>query len=196
MNLTSRRESLKKFYLAPAFLFFKLGVHPNFITLLSLGSGIISALFFYFREPVFGSFFLLLCGIFDLSDGELARLSSKTSGFGAILDWCVDKVVDIFVLGCIGLSYSHDFVALGAICSSTIHSFLKPLSHSEISASLKERLESVGFFGRPETHILIILCGILEGFKLFSALEAGIFLVFLFSSLSLSQRIFYILRHS
>lgn len=196
MNLTSKRESLRRFYSPSAKLFFNLGIHPNLITLLSLLFGLLSAWFFYSQRPLLGSFCLFMCGIFDLSDGEVARLSCKTSGFGAVFDWSVDKTVDIFVLGGIGLAYSSAFVTLSTIAISTLHSFLKPLAHLEVSPELKDKLESVGFFGRPETHIFIILFGALEGLGLSIGLSEGYFLILLLSFLSFSERFFYLYKHS
>ena len=197
MNITSRRESLKKFYEPVGELFLKYGFSPNFITLLSLFLGSLSALAFYHHKALTGALLLFLSGLFDLVDGEVARLSLKTTKFGAVFDWISDKWVDGMVLGAIGIAYSSPVVAVLAITLSMLHSFIKPVAYAEIGYSKKVKgkimdpLENVGFFGRPETHISIIIFSLLERISPVG-LSLGIKVVTLLTFLSLCQRIIYL----
>ncbi|MDQ7039117.1 MAG: CDP-alcohol phosphatidyltransferase family protein [Aquificota bacterium] len=176
------------------------GLPPNLITLISLFLGTASAYFFYHEKVLTGATLLLLSGLFDLADGLVARETDKASKFGAVFDWIADKWVDGFVLGAIGFTFASPFVAVTAVTVSMLHSFIKPVAYAEIGYServkgkIKDPLEGVGFFGRPETHITIILFALLEraGFPL--GLNFGIKLVALLTLISLIVRIIYLYR--
>src|SRR5579859_446229 len=68
------------------------GVHPNAITtvgtLLVVGSGMA----FGFGAIRWGGFLLLLSGILDLLDGQVAREGGKSTTFGAFYDSTLDRV--------------------------------------------------------------------------------------------------------
>ncbi len=200
MNLTSKRENLKRFYHPLGEALARFGVSPNLITFFSIVLGSLSAYFFFHHKALAGAFFLFLSGLFDLIDGVVARTTGKTSKFGAVFDWIADKWVDGFVLGSIGFAYASPFVAITAVTVSMLHSFIKPVAYAEIGYSEKIRgkivdpLEGVGFFGRPETHIAIILFAILERTSLPFGLGLGIKLITLFTFLSLLARILYLYK--
>ena len=198
MNLTSKREAFKKLYNPLGEAIAKTGVPPNLITLLSLFLGSFSAYFYFHGKVLSGAFLLLLSGIFDLLDGVVARTTGKTTKFGAVFDWIADKWVDGFVLGAIGFHYASPFVAITAITVTMLHSFIKPVAYAEIGYSERKKgkiidpLEGVGFFGRPETHITVILFSILERINFPLGLGFGIKLITLLTLLSLLTRIIYL----
>jgi phosphatidylglycerophosphate synthase len=79
MNLTSKRAVLQKIYFPFAYALFKLKATPNVLTFLSLILGTASALAYYYEFLLTAFFLLLISGLFDLADGEVARLSGKTT---------------------------------------------------------------------------------------------------------------------
>jgi len=200
MNLTSKRESLKKLYYPLGESLAKAGLPPNFITLISLFLGSISAYFYFHHKTLSGALLLALSGLFDLLDGVVARTTGKTTKFGAVFDWIADKWVDGLVLGAVGFSYASPFVAIIAVTLSMLHSFIKPVAYAEIGYSERKKgkimdpLEGVGFFGRPETHITIILFSILERSPMPIGLSFGIKLVALLTLISLLMRIIYLYK--
>ncbi|AAC07251.1 CDP-alcohol phosphatidyltransferase family protein [Aquifex aeolicus] len=200
MNLTSKRESLKKLYYPLGESLARTGFPPNFITLISLFLGSISAYFYFHHKTLSGAFLLALSGLFDLLDGVVARTTGKTTKFGAVFDWIADKWVDGLVLGAIGFAYASPFVAIVAITLSMLHSFIKPVAYAEIGYTERKKgkivdpLEGVGFFGRPETHITIILFSILERSPIPVGLGFGIKLVALLTLASLLMRIIYLYK--
>ncbi|SHK36006.1 CDP-alcohol phosphatidyltransferase family protein [Thermocrinis minervae] len=201
MNLTNRRESLKKIYTPVGVLLYRLGFPPNLITLLSLMFGMASAYAFYEHKLLTGAFLLAMSGLFDLLDGTVARLSDRPSKFGAVFDWVVDKWVDGFVFGVVAFFYSSPFVAITLITSSMIHSFIKPTVYSEIGyqarikGKIQDPLEGVGFFGRPESHITLIIFTIFERFNLPLGLSFGVKLITVLTLTSLILRIVYLYKH-
>ena len=201
MNLTKKRESLKKIYMPVGVALYKLHFPPNLITLLSLLFGMLSAYAFYQGKLITGASFLLLSGLFDLADGIVARLSDRASKFGAVFDWVADKWVDGFVLGVVGFAYAGPITAITVITSSMIHSFIKPVVYAEIGyqarikGKIADPLEGVGFFGRPETHITLILFALLERINAPLGLSFGIKLIAVLTMLSLLLRIIYLYKH-
>jgi phosphatidylglycerophosphate synthase len=201
MNLTEKRDTFKKFYTPVGVVFFKLNIPANLITFFSLLIGTASALAYYYGELITAAAFLLISGLLDLTDGTVARLSGKPTKFGAVFDWIADKWVDGLILGIIGYSYANAFWATLAVTSSLLHSFIKPVVYSEIGYQIKVKgkiqdpLENVGFFGRPETHISIILFTILEKLNLPIGLSYGIKVITVLTLLSLLTRIIYLYKN-
>ncbi len=200
MNLTSKREYLKKVYAPVGMAAARFQIPPNLITLASLILGSVSAYFFYHHKPFAGAVLLAISGILDLADGMVARLNDKASKFGAVFDWIADKWVDGLVLGSIGLAYSSPFIALLAVTSSMLHSFIKPVVYAEIGYSerikgkIEDPLENTGFFGRPETHIAILVFSLFEFMKLPFGLSFGIKVITFLTLLSLMMRINYLFK--
>jgi hypothetical protein len=72
-------------------------VTPTMLTVAGLGFGISSGFFFYDNEStrslLLGACLLILAGIFDSSDGQLARMGGKSTKLGLILDGVCDNLV-------------------------------------------------------------------------------------------------------
>ena len=208
MNITSIRHKLTGWLDPFILLLSKTGITPNQITLLSFLFGIAAAGCYLTTHFIAGSILLAISGILDLTDGSVARLTNKKSDFGAIIDWIVDKYVDGIVLFAVGLScfistpaYLAGFaipqiayvgVAGVAVIGSIMNTFIKPVTYAETGYSAKEDgkisdpLEGVGFFGRPETMLLLIAGG------LFGFIWISILIIALCTNLSAIQRILYL----
>jgi hypothetical protein len=76
---------------------FRLNLTPTQLTLIGLALGIGSGFFLYrIEDPLallLGSTLFVLAGIFDSSDGQLARLGGKSTKFGLVLDGVCDNIV-------------------------------------------------------------------------------------------------------
>lgn len=74
---------------------------PTMLSLLGLAFGFLGALYFLDIKSnaslSLASFFFVLSGIFDSSDGQLARLSNQSTKLGLILDGICDSLVTIAV---------------------------------------------------------------------------------------------------
>jgi len=199
MNLTSRRKNLKKIYEPIGIALAKTHLTPNIITVISIIFGSLSAFYFYHREPLVGAILLFFSGFFDLMDGVVARENDKSSKFGAVFDWLADKFVDGVILFSIGLAYTNPFLTVLAVVSNMLHTFIKPVVYAEIGfeerkkGKINDPLEGVGFFGRPETLLSIIIFSLLDYFKILD-LKFGFLFITVLTILSLLQRIFYLYR--
>jgi hypothetical protein len=74
---------------------------PTMLSLLGLGFGFLAALYFLDTKSntalAIGSFYFILSGIFDSSDGQLARISNQSTKLGLILDGICDSLVTIAI---------------------------------------------------------------------------------------------------
>lgn len=67
-------------------------IYPNHVTLASIPFAFIAAYMFFNGNLLYGAIFYYIHFIIDGVDGKLARLTNRTSSFGAKLDYYVDKV--------------------------------------------------------------------------------------------------------
>jgi phosphatidylglycerophosphate synthase len=199
MNITSKRDTLKKLYSPFGWLLAKANVSPNLITLLAVITGTVSAVLYYSGHPVIGAFLLLSYGLFDLCDGYVAVNNGRATKFGAVFDWLADKWVDGFVLGAVGLKYANEWVALLAVVATMLHTFVKPVAYAEIgyqertTGKIKDPLESTGFFGRPETLIVLVVASLLYPIW-HKSLTYGIEFIAVMSLLSFGHRLYYLYK--
>jgi CDP-diacylglycerol---glycerol-3-phosphate 3-phosphatidyltransferase len=83
------------------------GVRPNTITTIGTGLVLVSALAFGLGHIRIGGLLLLLSGVTDTLDGQVARGGAMVTKFGAFYDSTLDRVSDGAVLG--GLVYFYAF---------------------------------------------------------------------------------------
>ncbi|HWQ68312.1 MAG TPA: CDP-alcohol phosphatidyltransferase family protein, partial [Methanospirillum sp.] len=188
-------------------IFLRLGISPNKITTLSILAGIACACCFAVCAFPAGSFFLFISAILDLIDGTVARKSGTDTPFGAVFDWIADKYTDAIVILGVGLSgiailtrfFSispvWDYAVIGAaITGSLMNTFIKPVTYAEIGftkrkdGKIDDPLEGIGFFGRPET-LLILGIGGLIGY-----IWVSVIIIALCTNLSALQRIIYLYK--
>lgn len=89
------------FYRPVGFLIAKGAWHarmtPTMLTVIGLALGITSGFFFYRNESdlslVIGSLLFVFAGVFDSSDGQLARMGGKSTKLGLVLDGLCDNLV-------------------------------------------------------------------------------------------------------
>ena len=212
MNITALRPKFIGCLEPLAIIFLKLRITHNIISVLSLLAGIAAAYLFFELFFFYGAIMLMASAVLDLIDGTVARKTGKETNFGAVFDWIVDKYVDSIVILGIGLSGiaiisgylavpsayipAADFAVVAfAIIGSLMNTFIKPVVYAEVGFEKREDgkiddpLERVGFFGRPETIIVLILGG-LTGF-----IAIAVIIVALCTNLSALQRIIYLYRN-
>jgi archaetidylinositol phosphate synthase len=207
MNITALRPRFVRYLEPVAEVFVRLRITPNQISLFALIAGAVCAFLFFRREFFLGSLALLVSAVFDLIDGSVARKTNAHTNFGAVFDWIVDKYVDAIALLGIGLAGIQivsqilpvppvaDFAVVAvAITGSLMNTFIKPVVYAEIGyrkkveGKIDDPLEGVGFFGRPETFLVLILGGI-SGF-----IWVSVIIIAVCTNLSALQRIMYLYK--
>ncbi len=128
---------------------------PSALSLMGLFAGWIAAYCFYqyFATPtklsyfIWGTTLFLLSGIFDSSDGQLARISGKSSKLGLILDGICDSLVTIgiYVAGSIPFVQHYGW-------GFAIFSFIALLFHSNQCAILDFYHREYAYFGYGKTE--------------------------------------------
>ncbi len=207
MNITSYRYRLIG-YLEPVSIFFiKVGLSPNLITVASIIAGTACAVLYIQHNYIAGSLCLFLSAVLDLIDGTVARKTGSETPFGAVFDWIADKYVDAIVIACAGLSavpiisglfnlnpIVDQFLIIAAVTGSLMNTFIKPVTYAEIGYQEKidgkivDPLEGIGFFGRPETLLIIGLLGLVN------LIGIAVIIVAVCTNLSALQRIIYLYR--
>ncbi|MBG0782554.1 MAG: CDP-alcohol phosphatidyltransferase family protein [Bacteroidales bacterium] len=151
----------------------KTGITPNGITTIGLGITLVSTSVLIaggevgnrgdFRYISWFGIITLFGGIFDMLDGQLARLTNKTTKFGALYDSVLDRYSEMFMfLGiCYYLVAHHYFL-------SSLFAFIAMIGSIMVSY-VRARAESlgvecsVGIMQRPERILTIGVAALLAG---------------------------------
>lgn len=135
----------------------KIGVKPNYLTILGLIFGLTSAYFIISKEITVAAFFVLLSSICDLLDGALARTANLKSDFGGFLDSVTDRYVDVILFLALGI-YGVEWIAIGlALSGALLVSYTRARAENVIEKC------DVGIAERGE-RLLILLVGMITGY--------------------------------
>lgn len=140
-----------------AVLFHRVGLTPDQVTfgglLLSLAAGAALA---SGRFPL-ATLLLLVGSLCDVLDGSLARLSGRSSRFGAFLDSTVDRYAEMAVFMGLGLHFatSGDVFNVGLTFAAATGSLL--VSYARARAEGLGLDCKVGLMERPERLVLLII---------------------------------------
>src|SRR3954462_15357024 len=141
------------------------GVSPDVVTLIGTLGVVFGALAFYPRGSFFWGTVVITCFVFsDLIDGTMARMSGRSSSWGAWLDSTLDRIGDAAVFGGIALWFAGDgddllLVALCLYCLSTG----AVVSYARARAEGLGMTANVGITERADRLVLILVCTGLEG---------------------------------
>ncbi|MBI4468842.1 MAG: CDP-alcohol phosphatidyltransferase family protein [Acidobacteria bacterium] len=139
--------------------------NPNHLTLVGLCINVLAAFLFGFGWFMTAGFVLILAGAFDILDGAVARLTSRTTKFGAFFDSVMDRYSDLAIFIGIMVFYARDtprhstlYVALTgiALIGSVMISYTRARAESLIPKC------KVGFLERPERLVLLIIGSMTE----------------------------------
>jgi CDP-diacylglycerol--glycerol-3-phosphate 3-phosphatidyltransferase len=165
-------------------------VTPNALTwlglLLSLAAGVLIAL----KQPFVAGFVVLFAGLFDMLDGALARLTDRTTKFGAILDSTLDRLGEVAVL----LGLLIFFVREPSTTGILLVGFTLPgallVSYLRARAEAAGLVGEVGFFTRTERVIILSLGLLLSSIDFALIIALGI--IAFFSYVTVIQRLVHI----
>lgn len=153
----------------------KIGITPNVVTTIGfLGNVLAAALMVYAstQETATEQFYwvawsgatIIIFSLFDMLDGQVARLGGMTSTFGAMYDSVLDRYCELFTLGGITYYLMETGYETGAIIT-----FLALIGSIMVSY-VRARAEGldieckIGFMQRPErvvvTSVAALACGI------------------------------------
>ena len=152
----------------------KRGITPNFVTATGLFINIFATVILIygathgdrgnFSYVGWAGVVILFAGLFDMLDGQVARIGKMTSRYGALFDSVLDRYSELIVL--FGICY---YLILQGYFFSSLFGFIALIGSMMVSY-IRARAEGlgieckVGFMQRPERVILIsagaIFCGV------------------------------------
>ncbi len=182
--LNNFREGLKPTLQNIGKTFAATGLSANFWTAVGLGFAFASAIVYGIHLQysfVIGGLLLLISGFFDIVDGQVARVTGKTSKKGAFLDSVFDKIAEVAIfLGILIGNYSEGYLVLLAITLSLLVSYSR--SRAE---SLGVQLKGIGIGERAERLLVIAIIGMAGAVFL----NYAVMIVIVIAGITLIQRI-------
>jgi len=162
-------------------VFVSTGLSPNFWTGLGLLFAILSAIIYGLNIEfgvIFGGLLLLASGFFDVVDGQVARITGKTSKTGSYLDSMFDKIAEVAIFfGILLGGYTQPSVVMLAITLSLLVSYARAKTDA-----LNIKMQGVGIGERAERLLVIAIIGI-AGF-----IEYAVIIVVIISGITLIHR--------
>jgi CDP-diacylglycerol--glycerol-3-phosphate 3-phosphatidyltransferase len=135
----------------------KLGISPNFITLVGLLGQIGAAYLISRGEMVWGGVVVLLMGPFDAIDGTMARLRSKPSRFGGFLDSVVDRYAELFLFAGLLVHFLGQNQWLPVFLTYTAAAGSMMVSYTRSRGETAGFKITAGLMTRVERYIVIVV---------------------------------------
>jgi len=135
-------------------------ISPNILTVIGVSLNVGCGLLFGLGRFFWAGIALIVANLFDMLDGQVARLSGRVTRFGGFLDSSLDRLSDMVVFVGLMVFYARDLES-----HSTLNVFLAGagLMGSVMVSYASARAESlipkcdVGFLRRPERVVLFII---------------------------------------
>ena len=160
-------------------------INPNILTFTGVLISFWAAFEFGYGNLFRGGLVIILAGLFDMLDGEVARVSRTETRFGAFYDSVIDRYSDVIILEGLMVYYARkqmlDYVVLVGVVfmGAVLTSYARARAESLI-ASCK-----VGFMERPERIVLLIIGG------LANRMEAVLWILAVLGNWTVINRIYY-----
>jgi len=187
--LNNFRDSLKPHLEKLGQGFASTGLSPNVWTGVSLVFAFVSTVVYGLGIEfalIIGGILLLVSGFFDIVDGQVARVSQKTSSKGAFLDSVFDKIAEVAIFfGILIGGYAEPYLVFLAITLSLLVSYVRARGES-----LGVKLQGVGIGERAERLLVIAILGIVGGIiPEINFMEYAVIIVIIIAGITFIQRI-------
>jgi CDP-diacylglycerol---glycerol-3-phosphate 3-phosphatidyltransferase len=135
-------------------------INPNLLTVIGVAINVGSGLLFGYGQFFWAGIILIIANLFDMLDGQVARLSGRVTRFGGFLDSSLDRLSDMVVFVGLMVFYARDtqfhstlnvFLAGAGLMGSVMVSYASARAESLIPKC------DVGFLRRPERVVLFII---------------------------------------
>ncbi len=142
------------------------GINPNILTIIGVTINVGCGVLFGFGEFFWAGIVLIVANLFDMLDGNVARLSGRVTRFGGFLDSSLDRLSDmVSFLGIIvfyaGNSPQHSL--LNVTLAGVGMMFSVMVSYTTARSEGFGVKANVGFLQRPERVVLLVI-GALSSF--------------------------------
>src|SRR5918996_3679803 len=135
-------------------------INPNVLTVIGVSINVFSGVLFGLGHFFWAGVVLIVANLFDMLDGQVARLTGRVTRFGGFLDSSLDRLSDMVVFVGLMVFYARDtqyhstlnvFLAGAALMGSVMVSYASARAESLIPKC------DVGFLRRPERVVLFII---------------------------------------
>jgi CDP-diacylglycerol--glycerol-3-phosphate 3-phosphatidyltransferase len=162
-----------------------LKINPNIITFTGVIISFWAAWNFGHGRLFRGGLIVILAGLFDMLDGEVARANRSETRFGAFYDSVIDRYSDIILLQGLMVWYARNqrlgyVVLVGVVfMGAVLTSYARARAESLIPTC------KIGFMERPERIVLLIIGA------LANRMEAVLWILAVLGNWTVISRIFY-----
>jgi CDP-diacylglycerol--glycerol-3-phosphate 3-phosphatidyltransferase len=162
-----------------------LPINPNILTFTGVLISFWAAFEFGYGNFFRGGIVIILAGLFDMLDGEVARVTRSATEFGAFYDSVIDRYSDVIILQGLMVYYARQqmlgyVVLVGVVVmGAVLTSYTRARAESIISSC------KVGFMERPERIVLLII-GALS-----NRMEAVLWVLAVLGNWTVFDRIYY-----
>ena len=196
MTLTDR---LRKLTRAPldrsAALAARLGIHPDWISVVGLLLVAMAAWFIARGDFLAGGVLLLLSLPLDALDGAVARALDRPGAFGMVLDSTLDRYADGFIFAAFGYYFAESgrmdmlVAALAALTGSFLVSYVRARADdANVNVSV-----TVGWFSRLERVIVLLIMTLAAGaLESVAPLEIGLLVLAVGTNYTALQRLWHV----
>lgn len=136
------------------------GVPPNVLTAIGVSINIFCGVLFGMGEFFWAGIVLIIANIFDMLDGNVARLTGNVTKFGGFLDSSLDRLSDMVVfVGIIAFYASNtpQHSLLNVILTGVALMASVMVSYTTARSEALGVKANVGFLQRPERVVLLII---------------------------------------
>ncbi len=192
MDLETRRkhlhDRLERLIRPLAALLARANVSPNQVSVAGAGLNVVAAILVVQDALVSAGILYLLAGSLDLMDGALARLSQRSTPFGAFLDSTLDRLSEGIVFAAVVYYFARHGQPLeaGLVVLALLGSLL--VSYTRARAEALGAECKVGVMTRAERVVLVAL-GLL-----FAWLPLAMFILAALTGITVAQRILEVSR--
>jgi phosphatidylglycerophosphate synthase len=160
-------------------------IDPNILTFTGVVISFWAAWNFGHGRLFRGALIVILAGLFDMLDGEVARVSRSETRFGAFYDSVIDRYSDIILLQGLMVWYARQqrlgyVVLVGVVFMGAVMT-----SYARARAECLIPTCKVGFMERPERVVLLIIGG------LANRMEAVLWILAVLGNWTVINRIYY-----
>lgn len=193
MTKKDLQNGARKFMNPVVSLLASLGVPPMLVSMFGVAFSLYGAIVLADGSLFMGGVFLIISGLCDVLDGDLARRNNRTSTFGAFIDSTLDRVSEFAYFGAIIIYIVN---RPGGFTNYEITIVMVALAGSVLTSYARARAEGVGLeckvgiMERPE-RIVLLLVGLFLGYRV---LMIVMFILAVTSMFTFLQRVFHVYR--
>ena len=160
-------------------------INPNLLTFTGVVISFWAAWHFGQGKFFTGALIVILAGLFDMLDGEVARVSRSETRFGAFYDSVIDRYSDIILLQGLMVWYARNAMLGYVVLVGVVFMGAVMTSYARARAESLIPTCKVGFMERPERIVLLILGG------LFNRMEAVLWVLAVLGNWTVINRIYH-----